>query len=232
MTRPVADPLADVLWHAWLDVRPLTVSDSWTGLDADRAAAIAREVYERSDAFRSGAWKLGALDQPTQQRLGLDAPLVAPVVPARLTIDGTHASVDSSTYIAPRLEPEIGIRTTNGAQQLVPCVEIADCRFPGWNTPLRSAIADFGLQGGMLFGPAFEPITHVEVTVRHDGVEVGTVRREYADAAARLALLPGAAENVHVATGAMSPAVEAKPGHWEFEFHQLAILTITVSGET
>ena len=232
MTRPIADPLADALWHAWLDVRPLTVSDSWTGLDAARATAIAREVYERSDAFRSRAWKLGALDPEGQQRLGLDAPLVAPVVPTRLTVDGTHASVDPSAYIAPRLEPEIGIRTTNGVRELVPCVEIADCRFPGWNTPLRSAIADFGLQGGMLFGPAFEPIEYVEVTVRHDGVEVANVRREYAEAAARLSLLPGAAENVHVATGAMSPAVEAKPGRWEYEFHQLATLTITVSGET
>ena len=119
----------------------------------------------------------------------------------------------------PKLEAEIGIRLDADGMRLAPCVEIADCRFAGWALPPGGAPADFGLQGSMVFGPVVEPVAEVHVEVRHDGETVGAGGGTWAEAAARLSLLPAA-----LAPGASWRPARSRPcsrpsrGRWEFDF--------------
>ena len=154
------------------------------------------------------AWKLGALDELTRHRLGLPGPLVAPVLPGGLHTGVRELPVRLAELVDPKLEAEIGDRSTRGRPFLVPCVEIADCRFAGWAVPLGCALADFGLQGSMAFGSAVEPVDLVQVTVRHDGATVGQGSGAWAAAFDRLSLLPAPlASPVHVATGSITPMI-------------------------
>ena len=113
-------------------------------------------------------------------------------LPDRLHTDVTALPVRMAELVDPKLEAEIGIRLDADGMRLAPCVEIADCRFAGWALPPGGAPADFGLQGSMVFGPVVEPVAEVHVEVRHDGETVGAGGGTWAEAAARLSLLPAA----------------------------------------
>ena len=91
----------------------------------------------------------------------------------------------------PKLEAEIGILLVDGEAWLAPCVEVADCRFGAWAVPPACAVADFGLQGAMLFGAAVAPIPRVGVTVSCDGSPVAEGAGDFSDAVERLAMVPG-----------------------------------------
>ena len=173
----VVEELAERLWVARQRAQPLAVDGNWLGVDHRKALEIADLLYRRCsvppDPREVAAWKLGALDEPTQSRLGLPGPLFAPVLPDRLHTDVTAVPVRLAELVDPKLEAEIGIRLDADGLRLAPCVEIADCRFAGWALPPGGAPADFGLQGSMVFGPVVEPVTEVHVEVRRDGETVG-----------------------------------------------------------
>jgi hypothetical protein len=111
-------------------------------------------------------------------------------------------------------------------------VEIADCRFAGWRPPPGVAVADFGLQGAMVFGPGRPAPGEIRVEVRHDGRAVATARAAVADVTARLdlvrPLLTVGTERVLVATGAMTGLLDAAPGRWEFVFAGTTTVTVTL----
>jgi len=88
-----ADPLAERLWTARAQHRLLPPDEGWSAVDHSRAAAIATELYRRAGAGVPTAWKLGALDEPARARLGLDRPLVAPVLPEQRCLRSDSASV-------------------------------------------------------------------------------------------------------------------------------------------
>jgi len=173
----VVEELAERLWVARQRAQPLAVDGNWLGVDHRTALEIADLLYRRCsvppDPREVAAWKLGALDEPTQSRLGLPGPLFAPVLPDRLHTDVTALPVRLAELVDPKLEAEIGIRLDADGMRLAPCVEIADCRFAGWALPPGGAPADFGLQGSMVFGPVVEPVAEVHVEVRRDGLTVG-----------------------------------------------------------
>ena len=228
-----ADPLAERLWVARAESRVLGPDDRWAAVDHPRAAAIAAELYRRAGADPPAAWKLGALDGAARTRLVLDGPLVAPVLPGRLHTDAGAVTLDLARFCQPKLEAEVGlVLDGSGVPAATACVEIADCRFAGWLPPPRVAVADFGLQGAMVFGPERPVPDEIGVEVRHDGRHVATGRAAVADAAARLdlvrPLLPEAAGRVLVATGAMTPLLDAAPGRWEFVFTGATTITMTL----
>jgi 2-keto-4-pentenoate hydratase len=114
--------------------------------------------------------------------------------------------------------------------RLAPCVEIADCRFAGWALPPGGAPADFGLQGSMVFGPVVEPVAEVHVEVRRDGETVGAGEGTWAEAAARLSLLPASlAPGALVATGSITAMFPAARGRWEFDFGPAGTLVLDLA---
>lgn len=227
---PVIDDLVTALWEARRAARPVPADEAWDRLSADTAAAIGQTLYRRVTLDPPTAWKMGAFDELTRQRLGLPQPLVAAVMPDRLYTDATQVELRLADFVNPKLEAEIGIWSGPFETSFVPCVEVADCRFQGWQTPPFGATADFGLQGAMVFGsPVTAPET-VSVRVRRDGVNVAAASASWNEALRRLACLPvpGGA-GVHTATGSITPMFPAAPGLWEFEFVDLGTLSIRFS---
>jgi 2-keto-4-pentenoate hydratase len=174
---------------------------------------------------------MGAFDEESQRRLGLDGPLVAPVLASGLHTDAAEVRLRRRDFVQPRLEAEIGVQVRGSSVTLVPCVEVADCRVPGWKLASGWAVADFGLQGAMVFGAAREPVDVVRVDVLHDGQLVDAAERSWTDAVDRLRFLSGSARDGScvVATGAMTPLVDAAPGRWDFRFHGLQTLTLHIT---
>jgi 2-keto-4-pentenoate hydratase len=224
-----ADPLAAVLWDA--RGRGAVVADArpWSQLSARRAAAISSELYRRQRARTPSAWKMGAFDAPTQERLVLDGALLAPVLADGLQVGVTEVRLELARFGQPKLEAEVGIRLTPQGNRLMPCVEIADCRFPDWAVPARAAVADFGLQGAMLFGRDTAPIPLVHVEVRRDGVPLQGADCTWDEAVGRLEIMPSSTRhNTYVATGAMTPLIPATRGRWEFDFGEAGSLTVVL----
>jgi len=204
--------------------------DSWLDLSRSEARAIAEEVYARTGAWDTGCWKLGALDRATQRRFGIDAPLVAPCLPGRLTLHAGNERLRVADYIQPRFEAEVGIMDRGGVLLAVPCVEIADCRFSDWNLPPYGVIVDYCLQGGMLFGPpSGSPGERISIEIRHDGHRLHRSEASWSEVSSRMDLLSSSGARSFVATGAASPLLSVEPGTWEFVFGGVGELTVTVS---
>lgn len=227
---PLADPLARELWAARRDRVPVPDNPAWSELTSDRAEAIGAELFGQLSGQRPRAWKMGAFDTPTQRRLGLDGPLVAPVLPDGLQIGAVEIALNLDEFVQPKLEAEVGIRVDPAGPRVLPCVEVADCRFSGWDVPPHGAVADFGLQGAMIFGLDAEPVTEVRVSVRHDGEDILSSACSWTDAVERLnALPPLGSGSSYVATGAFTPMLPATTGRWVFDFHELGRLTLIFS---
>jgi 2-keto-4-pentenoate hydratase len=233
VTSPSRDALVEALWRARREGATVHLDQAaWAGLDRDLAEAVAADLYGRVLSSQPAGWKLGALDIPTQRRLGLDGPLVAPVLPDRLHQDADEVRLDLTGFVQPRLEAELGVQMDGSETRPLPCVEVADCRLPGWRLPPAAAVADFGLQGAMVFGRAARTADDiVRVDVRHDGQLMQTGEQSWADTVARLSLLPEEARRrpCVVATGAITPLLDAAPGRWEFDFHDLGTLSLVFS---
>src|SRR6266536_1414323 len=162
------DPLAAALWEArrhGTTIAPLDRGE----LTLDRAERVAAELYQTVEAEggRQVAWKIGAGDAAAQARFGTDRPFTAPVLDASCLRDG--ATLRLASLVAPRLEAEIGLRFDGGSAAVLPCIEIIDCRFPGWQIKIAEVLADFGLQGAMLFGEPRPSGPQVRAVVRRDG---------------------------------------------------------------
>ncbi len=214
-----ADPLAALLWDT--RERGTVIDDArpWSGLSAQRATAISSELYHCTRSSAPAAWKMGAFDRSTQERLVLDGPMLAPVLADGLHLDATEVLIEITRFSQPKLEAELGIRLTEQGVRLMPCVEIADCRFDGWKVPPRAAVADFGLQGAMIFGLEVDPVPTVSVEVRHDGVRIDAAACSWDDAVSRLGIMPSSTQHdTYVATGAMTQLVPTRRGRWEFDF--------------
>ena len=225
------DPLAAALWEArryGSTIAPLDRGE----LTLERAERVAAELYRTVEAEggRQVAWKIGAGDAAAQARFGTDRPFTAPVLDASCLEDG--ATLRLAGLVAPRLEAEIGLRFDGGSPALLPCIEIIDCRFPGWQVRIAEVLADFGLQGAMLFGEPRPSGPEVRAVVRRDGEVVaegaGTVAAAVASARdalgeQRLAEVP------LVASGSLITPLPLEPGRHEVDFGQLGTLHLEVT---
>jgi hypothetical protein len=230
-----ADPLAGWLWQARSSCLPAPAAAAWPPLTLARATAISQELYSRLEdggARRSG-WKFGAFSSAAQKAFGIDAPIVAPTLSCWTSTGRARQRVELASFISPQLEAEIGIFVNKGGElALVPCVEIADSRLPGWELPPRGAIADFGLQGAMVYGEPVLPAVEVSVSVRHDGPVVQGASALWRTAVESLDLLPAGASSTgdfHVATGSITPLMAAEPGNWTFDFGAAGTLELELS---
>ncbi len=200
----------------------------WSQLDLAAAVAVSDEVLDAIGAAGSSFWKLGAVDEPTQVRLGLPGPITAPLVPGAVTCDVIRTTVRLAELLKPKFEPEIGVQIVDGQLLAMPCVEVADSRFAEWRLPPFGVIADAALQGQMLFGipvPAPESVT---VTVSHDSEVKAVGSGSWADAIARLVLIDKDAAPTHVATGSLTQLFDCEPGLWTFDFGPLGRIDVDV----
>jgi 2-keto-4-pentenoate hydratase len=232
-TPKFGDPLASELWRARRDATTVgTAGDA--GLDAERCERVGAELYRavEEEGGHQVAWKIGAGDAAAQERFGTDRPFTAPVYDSSCLTDG--ATLRLSGLVAPRLEAEIGLRfdaADGGAPTLLPCIEIIDCRFPGWNVKIAAILADFGLQAAMVFGGPGAAGPEVEAVVRRDSEEVA---RGSGTVAAAVATVRGALGDerlaaVHlVASGSLVTPVPLRPGSHEVDFGQLGRLRLEV----
>jgi 2-keto-4-pentenoate hydratase len=208
------DELAERLWAARERAEPLAEDPDWLGVDHARAVEVADQLYRRCavppDPRDVSAWKLGALDELTRHRLGLPGPLVAPVLPGGLHTGVRELPVRLAELVDPKLEAEIGVLLHAGRPFLVPCVEIADCRFAGWAVPLGCALADSGCRARWSSAPPSSGA--------------------WAAAFDRVSLLPAPlASPVHVATGSITPMIPATAGTWEFDFGDAGTIVLDLS---
>lgn len=225
------DPLAAALWAARRGGATVS-SSSGPELSLERADRIATELYGALEAGggRQVAWKIGAGDAAAQQRFGTDRPFTAPVHSSYVLTDG--ATLSLASMIAPRLEAEIGLRFDSESPAVLPCVEIIDCRFPGWDIKIAGVLADFGLQGAMVFGGPGASAPEVRAVVRRDGevLAEGSGSVEAAAATSRQALgEQRLAQFPLVASGSLITPVMLEPGSHEIDFGGLGRLRLEVT---
>jgi 2-keto-4-pentenoate hydratase len=232
-TPKFGDSLASELWRARRDATTVgTAGDA--GLDAERCERVGAELYRavEEEGGHQVAWKIGAGDAATQERFGTDRPFTAPVYDSSCLSDG--ATLRLSGLVAPRLEAEIGLRfdaAAGATATVLPCIEIIDCRFPGWNVKIAAILADFGLQAAMVFGEPGAAGPEVEAVVRRDGEEVA---RGSGTVAAAVATVRGALGDERlaavplVASGSLVAPVPLRPGSHEVDFGQLGSLRLEV----
>lgn len=225
------DPLARALWLARRDAATIEPPNPGE-LTLERAGRVAAELYRAIEAGggRQVGWKIGAGDAAAQARFGTDRPFTAPVHDPSCLEDGATLRLEG--LVAPRLEAEIGLRFDGGSPAVLPCIEIIDCRFPGWRIKIAEVLADFGLQGAMLFGEPRPCGPEVRAVVRRGGEviadgagavdsAVATVREALGDqrlAAVRL-----------VASGSLITPVPLEPGRHEVDFGELGTLRLEVT---
>ena len=222
--------MAEILVNARRSASPVDGSAApWSELDGSLSARVGSAFGRQVGAVDSSFWKLGAVDAETQVRLGVDGPLFAPLDPDNVSWDVTTATIELSELIAPKFEPEIGIFVDGeGGLRAMPCVEVADSRFASWSLPPWGVVADGALQGRMLFGPTAEPLEVVRVTVVHDGRELAQGEGSWAEAVARIQLIPRERPVRMVATGALTPLFACAPGTWVFDFGPLGEISVRV----
>lgn len=236
VTGQFADPVAGWLWEARERCLPAPAAEQWPQVSLARATAVSEALYQRlqDEGARRSGWKFGAFSSAAQEAFGIDAPIVAPTLSCWTTTGRASQRIELSSFISPRLEAEIGIFVREGGGlALVPCVEIADSRLPGWRLPPRGAIADFGLQGAMVYGEPVTPQRQVTVQVRHDGRVVQDATALWRSAVESLDLLPAGAlstGNFYVATGSITPLMPADPGKWTFDFGAAGALVLELRG--
>ena len=224
------DPLAAALWSARR--AGSTVEAAGGELTLERADRIATELYGALEAggSRQVAWKIGAGDAAAQQRFGTDRPFTAPVHDAYVLEDG--ATLSLASLGATRLEAEIGLRLEGEEPAVLPCIEIIDCRFPGWEVKIAEVLADFGLQGAMLFGRPGAAGSKVHAVVRRDGEELaeGEGAVDAAAATSRQALGERRlAELPLVASGSLITPLPLEPGSHEIDFGELGSLRLEMT---
>ncbi|HZD72653.1 MAG TPA: hypothetical protein VE776_01975 [Actinomycetota bacterium] len=225
------DPLAAALWEARRYGTTVAPPDRGA-LTLDRAERIAAELYGTVEAEggRQVAWKIGAGDAAAQARFGTDRPFTAPVLDASCLRDG--ATLRLAGMVAPRLEAEIGLRFDGASPAVLPCIEIIDCRFPDWQVKIAEILADFGLQGAMVFGEPGPAAPEVRAVVRREGEVVAEGAGAVSAAAAiarealgeeRLAAVP------LVASGSLITPLPLQPGRHEVDFGRLGTLRLDVT---
>jgi 2-keto-4-pentenoate hydratase len=225
------DPLASALWSARRGGTTIAPSDGGE-LTLERADRVATELYGALEAGggRQVAWKIGAGDAAAQERFGTDRPFTAPVHDDHVVRDG--ATLSLANLVAPRLEAEIGLRFDGDPPTVLPCIEIIDCRFPGWRIKIAEVLADFGLQGAMVFGEPRACGPEVHAVVRRDG-EVLAEASGAVDAAAAIARQALGEQRLArfplVASGSLITPVPLEPGRHEIDFGELGSLRLEVT---
>lgn len=183
--------------------------------NGSRVARLADSLLGEQKIQPAGL-KLGAHEPSAQRGLGLTSPLTAPFHEEWLLLDEPKVELDD--FVEPRLECEIGFVRQAGRWVPTGCLEIADCRFPGWSARGGQVIADFALNGAMIFGTRLKRDGDTTFRLFRDG---HLMLEGPASMTAAQARIPDAAERLEmprIASGSLHPALPMTPGSWVLEF--------------
>ncbi len=168
---PAADLGAIIL--AALDgkrpIAPITDGDAGFGLDAAYGIADAVMAARVARGERPAGWKLGFTNRTIWDEYGVHAPIWAPIYDRTVVhADGgaAPARLDATTFIEPRIEPEIVFRIARPPHagmdeaELLGCIdavghgfEIVQSIYPGWRFRAADTVAAFAMHGALVCGP-------------------------------------------------------------------------------
>ena len=186
---------ARTLWSAWQDGRCIdALPEAVRPATEDEGFAIQQAVTTLSSASRAG-WKIAATSTAGQQHIGVGGPLAGTLLasrlrpcPARIPLTGNAMGVMEAEFafrmgrtLAPRDAEYTVDEVLDAVASLHPAIEVPDSRFAdfvhaggpqlladnacaSWFSPSEATTADWR---------AMDLVAH-EVTVRIDGVQVGT----------------------------------------------------------
>src|SRR5688572_4315232 len=186
--------LAESLVEAATARAPLpSLSETAGDLDVADGYRIQQETLRlrRRGGQRRIGWKVGLTSAATRAELGIDEPIAGYLLSSGLVVDGQQVGFDR--FIAPALEPEIGVvmgrdlggpgitaldaaRAADGA---IPALEIVDSRFREWKCAIAAVVADNSFASGLVIPSTVTPLAAVDlrfegVLIEHNGLRAGT----------------------------------------------------------
>jgi 2-keto-4-pentenoate hydratase len=189
------EPIAQAFYEAYRDGEPIAPPrDRWELSIADGYEIASRVIDRRLERGEEGGlagYKIGFTSAAVREDLAVEEPAFGRLLDRTVS----SAAVDSSEFIAPRIEPEItfvlGERpydsladgdALDAVRAIVPAIEIVDCRIRDWDFTPPEAIADNALAAALLVGEERSPsgldgghgpdLTREQVAVEIDGQQV------------------------------------------------------------
>lgn len=232
------------------------LSADWPDLDVDTAYAIQDEALRQRRARGETliGVKLGLTSRAKQQRMGIDAPLLAWLTDAMVLPAG--APVPHDALIHPRAEPELvfvlgrrlagpGVTAAtalSAVDRVYGGIEVIDSRYADYRFTLPDAVADNGSSAYFSVGPVGLPPSSLDLSLEAALLEVdgqivdtatGAAVQGHPAEALALAANSLAARGLAlepgwlVLTGGMTDAVPVRPGsRLAAHFSHLGSLTL------
>lgn len=247
MTLPKSetDLIAKRLFEAYSEGQAATPPTKTFDLTTEDAYCIQSAVLDHRDSPEIG-YKLGFTNDRIQTQMGVDRPASGRLL-ADSVLEGN--SVDTTSLIDPRFEPEIGFvldelsspafayDVLGATRAVVPAVEIVDSRTGDWSLSPEDAIADNALASRVLIGARSVSVDGLDlsmeaVQVRKNSelVETGigaNVLSHPVNAVRWLADRDGIEAGSLVLTGSLTPALALEPGDTvEIEFSTLGTVSL------
>jgi 2-oxo-3-hexenedioate decarboxylase len=154
---------------------------SAAGLDADAAYTVQEALVARrlSRGERLVGIKLGLTSRAKMAQVGVDEVIWGRLTDAMAVADG--ATVDTSGYIHPRIEPEVAflLDASGAAVAVAPALEIIDSRYADFTFSLADVIADNSSAAAFTIGswkPLPDGLDNLGVLLEVDGrvVQIGS----------------------------------------------------------
>jgi 2-keto-4-pentenoate hydratase len=255
-----ADEFSERLFNAMqsgVPIAPLTDDEPNMTLQDGYAVqqGIVRRMIEGGD--RIVGYKLGLTSRPMQEMLGIDSPDLAPVLASHVLADG--AAIDSSRFIAPRMEAEIAFvlgadlhgpdctpaAVMQATAGISAALEIVDSRVADWKIKLADTVSDMASCGAIVMSSLLVPLHDFDVrltgmvfTKNGELVATGAGGAAYGNPATAIAWLvntlhplgEGLRAGQIVMTGALHAAVPVATGDvFRAEFDRLGPVTARMS---
>lgn len=161
----IAERLLDAYDNATM-IPPITAADA--GFDLTAGYEVSRRIIDRrvQQGWTMVGRKIGFTNRTIWDRYGVNAPMWAPVWDRTLTTaPGGEATVGLSTFVQPRIEPEVVFKLRDrvplsddpdailkAVEWMAPGFEIVQSHFPDWKFTLPDGAAAFGLHGALVVG--------------------------------------------------------------------------------
>lgn len=226
----VIDRWANELLRARQEGRPIGLADEAPELmDIGAGMRVAERLRELLEVQGVGivGLKFGALDSGAQRALGLPCPLVAPLFEKWILPSG--AGVPLSSFVAPKLECEIGLRRACRGWVPMACIEIADSRFQRWSGRGGQVVADFGLNGAIVKGGDLDSAGQGSFEVRHNGELVFAGSASVDAARERVEKYSQGWQVPFVSSGSLHAMMDLDQGEWALSFRDGAQATVTAT---
>ena len=269
--QPDLQLIADELRNAQDRAEQLEpITSRWPGFSTAAAYAVSKHIHDGrvAEGARPVGRKIGFTNPEMWSIYGVDEPIWAYLYDSTVVpVEGDSATCAIGQFAEPKIEPEIVLHfdrtppTGQGPAEILRCIdwiahgfEIVQSHYPGWAFAAADTIADSGLHGQLLLGPAhavadfsgdlpaaleqFEIVLHCDGEHRARGRGANALGSPLLAVAHLLATLgnqplsaPLEAGEL-VTTGTLTPAFELEPGQtWTSTLDGIALTGLRVRFE-